>query len=796
MSELFEKSIRTLELPRVLQLLSDQAVSVEGKEKSLRLRPETETEEVLRLLDQTDAARAMIGLHGAPSFSGVKPVAEALDRADRGGSLNTRELLTIAGLLTAARRAKEYFNDKAEEKTAIDHLFLSLHGNRYLEEKIKRCIVDENTIADAASTELADIRRHMRQAQARSRQILQKIISSPTYGKILQETIITQRDGRFVVPVKAEHKGELPGLIHDVSSTGATVFVEPMGVVQANNEYIELQSKEQKEIERILAELSADSAAHREDIQWDYDAMVHLDMIFARGQLSYKMDGMRPEVRRDGAIRLRRARHPLLDPKKAVPIDIELGDTFDTLVITGPNTGGKTVSLKTLGLLTLMTQCGLHIPVADQSQISVYERVLADIGDEQSIEQSLSTFSAHMVNIVAILEEADRRSLVLFDELGAGTDPVEGAALAIAIIQQVRKLGAKVAATTHYAELKTFAMTTVGVENASCEFSVETLSPTYRLLIGIPGKSNAFAISKRLGLSDDVIENAKIQMSGESVRFEDILTQLEAKRQALEKRELEADRLFRQREEDARKAREFREQMERAKENARGRGEAEAKRILRDARSAADQVFAELAEMRKAQAKAERTMNANEARAELRRKLNEAEEAVSKRDARQEPIPKPSRPIRVGDLVEIPGVRQNAEVVSVGKDGTLQLKAGVLKMKAKADEVRLIEDDERAAQKKSTAVKIRQGDRQLRTSASHELDIRGLESLEAESVVETFISSAVMGHLETVTIIHGKGTGALRKAVHEILRRNKAVRTFRLGVYGEGESGVTVVTLK
>ena len=797
MSELFDKSIRTLELPRVLQLLADQAVSVEGKERSLRLRPETETEEVQCLLDQTDAARTMIGLHGAPSFSGVKPVAEALSRADRGGSLNTRELLTIAGLLTAARRAKEYFNDKAEEKSAIDHLFLSLHGNRFLEEKIKRCIVDENTIADAASTELADIRRHMRQAQAKSRQILQKIISSPTYGKILQETIITQRDGRFVVPVKAEHKSELPGLIHDVSSTGATVFVEPMGVVQANNEYIELQSREQKEIERILAELSAEAAAHKDDIQWDYDAMVHLDMIFARGQLSYKMDGMRPEVRRDGAIRLRRARHPLLDPKKAVPIDMELGDTFDTLVITGPNTGGKTVSLKTLGLLTLMTQCGLHIPVADQSQISVYERVLADIGDEQSIEQSLSTFSAHMVNIVAILDEADRRSLVLFDELGAGTDPVEGAALAIAIIQQVRKMGAKVAATTHYAELKTFAMTTVGVENASCEFNVETLSPTYRLLIGIPGKSNAFAISKRLGLSDEVIEHAKVQMSGESVRFEDILTQLEAKRQALEKRELEADRLFRQREEDARKAREFREQMERAKENARGRGEAEAKRILRDARAAADQVFAELAEMRRAQAKAERTTNTNEARAELKRKLNEAEEAVSKRDARQEPIPKPSRPIREGDLVEIPGVRQNAEVVSVGKDGTLQLKAGVLKMKAKADEVRLIEDDERAAQKKSTAVKVRQGDRQLRTSASHELDIRGLESLEAESVVETFLSSAVMGKLETVTIIHGKGTGALRSAVHEILRKNKKiVKSFRLGVYGEGESGVTVVTLK
>ena len=797
MSELFDKSIRTLELPRVLQKLSDQAVSAEAKERALRLRPETETEEVLRLLDQTDAARQMIGLHGSPSFSGVKPVAEALDRADRGGSLNTKELLTIAGLLTAARRAREYFNDEAAEKTAIDHLFLSLHGNRFLEEKINRCIVDEDRIADAASTELADIRRHMRAAQAKSRQILQKIISSPSYAKILQETIITQRDGRFVVPVKAEHKGDMPGLVHDISSTGATLFIEPIGVVQANNEYIELEAKEQKEIERILAELSADVAAHREDIQWDYDALVHLDLIFARGQLSYKMDAIRPEVRRDGAIHLRKARHPLLDAKKAVPIDIELGDTFDTLVITGPNTGGKTVSLKTLGLLTLMAQCGLHIPAADQSAISVYERVLADIGDEQSIEQNLSTFSAHMTNIVAILGEADRHSLILFDELGAGTDPVEGAALAISVIQHVRGMGARVAATTHYAELKTFAMTTAGVENASCEFDVDTLSPTYRLLIGIPGKSNAFAISKRLGLPDAVIESAKAQMSGESVRFEDVLTQLEAKRQALEKREQEANRLYRQREEDARKAREFREQMERAKENARGRGEAEAKRILRDARAAADEVFAELAEMRKQQAKAERTMNANEARAELRRKLNEAEDAATRRDARQEPIPKPSRPIRAGDLVEIPGVRQNAEVVSVGSDGTLQLKAGVLKMKAKADEVRLIEDDERAAKKKNPTVSIRQNaDRALRASASRELDIRGMETLEAESVVENFLSAAVMGRLDTVTIIHGKGTGALRKAVHDILRRNKAVKSFRLGVYGEGESGVTVVTMK
>ena len=795
MSELFEKSLRTLELPRVLQLLADQAVSAEAKERALRVSPETEAEEVLRLLDQTDAARQMIGRRGAPSFDRVKPVEEALDRADRGGSLSTRELLRIADLLTAARRAKEYFNDEAAEKTAIDHLFLSLHGNRFLEDKIKRCIPDEDTIADAASPELADIRRHMRSAQAKSRQILQKIISSPSYAKVLQEAIITQRDGRFVVPVKAEQKGNLPGLVHDISSSGATVFVEPMGVVQANNEYVELEAKEQKEIERILAELSAEAAAHREDIQWDYDALVHLDLIFARGGLSYKMDGVRPEVRRDGATRLRKARHPLLDPKTAVPIDLELGDAFDTLVITGPNTGGKTVSLKTLGLLTLMTQCGLHIPAAERSAVAVYDRVLADIGDEQSIEQSLSTFSAHMANIVGILKEADGKSLILFDELGAGTDPVEGAALAIAVIQHVRARGARIAATTHYAELKTFAMTTAGVENASCEFNVETLSPTYRLLTGIPGKSNAFAISRRLGLPEAVIAAAQTQMSGDSVRFEDVLTRLEEKRQALEKRELESDCLYRQREEDARKAREFREQMERAKENARSRGEAEAKRILRDAKAAADQTFNELAELRRRQAAADSAQNINDAQAAIRAGLNRAEDRLRSEKDRPEPIPKPSRPIQKGDLVEIPGVRQSAEVISVGKDGVLQLKAGVLKMKAKAEEVRLIEDGERAARKPKPSA-ASGGTRTFRAAASRELDIRGMETLEAESVVEGFLSAAVMGRLETVTIIHGKGTGALRKAVHGVLRRSKAVKSFRLGVYGEGETGVTVVTMK
>jgi len=795
MSELFEKSIRTLELPRVLELLAEQAVSDEAKRRALTLRPETEPEEVLRLQDQTDAARTMIGLRGSPAFSGLKPVAESLDRADRGGALNTHELLTVADLLSCARRTRDYWNADAAESTAIDRLFQSLHGNRFLEDRIKSAILDENTIADTASPELGDIRRHMRAAQAKSRQILQRIISSPGYAKILQESIITQRDGRFVVPVKSEHKGDLPGLVHDISSSGATLFVEPMGVVQANNELIELEAREKKEIERILAELSADTAAHREDIQWDYDTLVHLDGIFARGQLSYKMDACRPEIRRDGVIALRRARHPLLDPAKAVPIDVTLGDTFDTLVITGPNTGGKTVSLKTLGLLCLMAQCGLHIPAGDRSAVSVFDRVLADVGDEQSIEQNLSTFSAHMTNIVHILEETDRRSLVLFDELGAGTDPVEGAALAIAVIQRVRRSGARLAATTHYAELKTFAMTTAGVENASCEFDVETLRPTYRLLIGIPGKSNAFAISQRLGLPADVIEDAKRQMTGESVRFEDVLTQLEAKRQSLEKKQTEIDRLSRQREEDARKAREFREQMEKAKENARSRGEAEAKRIIRDARAAADEAFAELAEMRRQQARAERMGNVNEAQADLRRKLNEAEDAAAARDQSREPIPAPSRPIRRGDQVELPGVRTPADVVAVNRDGTLQLKAGVMKMTVRADEVRLIEEAERAARKPAAAIR-QHAAQALRTAAPSELDIRGMETLEAESVVENFLSAAVMGKLETVTIIHGKGTGALRKSVHDILRRSRLVKDYRLGVYGEGEAGVTVVTLK
>ena len=799
MSDLFEKSIRTLELPAVLELLARHAVSDEAKARCLRLRPSTEAAAVEHLLDETDAAKVRVGLHGSPSFAGVKDVSRPLDRADHGGVLNTRELLDIAGVLTAARRVSDYDAERQGEATAIDRLFSALHVNRYLEDKIRSAILDEETIADTASPELADIRRSMRAAASKGRQVLQRIISSPSYAKVLQEALITQRDGRFVVPVKAECKGSLPGLVHDVSSSGATLFVEPMGVVQANNELKELQAKEDKEIDRVLRILSGECAAQRENILYDYDLLVQLDTIFARAQLSYAMDAGRPLVRKRGGIDLKRARHPLLDPAKAVPVTVSLGGAYDTLVITGPNTGGKTVTLKTLGLLSLMAQCGLHIPAGDQSAVQVFTRILADVGDEQSIEQSLSTFSAHMANTVEILKQADDRSLILFDELGAGTDPVEGAALAIAIIQDVRGKGALTAATTHYAELKTFAMTTAGVENASCEFDVQTLRPTYRLLIGIPGKSNAFAISRRLGLDESVIENAKAQMDNESVRFEDVLTQLEEKRQRLEKAQSEADRLWRQREEDARKARTFREQMEKAKDNARSKGETEARRIVQQAQRQADEVFAELEQLRRQQRADYQSVN--DRKADIRRRLNEAESELHRRDGSAEPIPAPTRPIAVGDTVELSGVRTGATVLAVNGDGTLLLQAGKMKMTVKAAQVRLLETAEEVEKKKKQSDAARQrssGTVTLNTGAraSAELDIRGLETLEAESVVENYLDAASRAKLGSVTIIHGKGTGALRAAVHQMLKKNRQVKSFRLGRYGEGEAGVTVVELK
>lgn len=551
--DFYEKSLNILELPVVLDMLAAEAVTDGGKEACRSLRPSSDRLEVKNRLAETSAAKEMMVVRGSPSLSGIKDIRPSLSRAELGGSLNTIELLNIARVLQCARLVKGYTSDDKLGKSCIDHLFAALHANRFLEEKITGSIVGEDEIADSASSELANIRRKIRAASARVRDCLQKIISSPSYAKVLQEPIITMRSDRFVVPVKAECKGAIPGLVHDISASGATLFIEPMAAVKANNELRELAAKEKTEIERILAELSADCAAHAEDIASDYSYLITLDGIFARAKLSYKLNGIEPELREKGVV-LRRARHPLLPKDKAVPISLELGEDFDTLIITGPNTGGKTVTLKTIGLLNVMAQCGLHIPADDGSGVPVYRHVLADIGDEQSIEQNLSTFSAHMTNIVHILNECDADSLLLFDELGAGTDPTEGAALAIAVIEHARKMGANVAATTHYAELKVYATNENGIQNASCEFDVETLSPTYRLLVGVPGKSNAFAISERLGLSKEIIDDAKARIGVQNASFEATIEKLEQTRALLERDRAETAKKLREAEESAKKA--------------------------------------------------------------------------------------------------------------------------------------------------------------------------------------------------------------------------------------------------
>lgn len=788
MTDLFEKSIKTLELPRVLAMLADQAVTEEGKERSLALRPLTDEDDVRRALSETTAAVNMTALRGSPSFAGIKPVAASLQRADMGGALSTRELLDIAAVLRSARTAREYAAREGG-KTCIDHLFASLTANRFLEEKITGSIVGEDEISDAASPELASIRRHIRSTASKVRDILNKLISS-NQSRYLQESIITVRNDRFVVPVKSEHKNDVPGLVHDVSSSGGTFFIEPMGVVKANNELKELQAAEEKEIERILAELSAECASFKEDISQNYFLLVMLDGIFARAKLSYRMRGSEPKIARRGLC-LRRARHPLLDPDKAVANDLALGGEYDTLVITGPNTGGKTVTIKTIGLLTLMAQCGLHIPVADDSAVVVFDRVLADVGDEQSIAQNLSTFSSHMTNIVGILEETDERTLILFDELGAGTDPVEGAALAAAIIETARERGALVAATTHYAELKVYAMTTPGVENASCEFDVDSLAPTYRLLVGIPGKSNAFAISERLGLPREVIDRAADRVDAENVRFEDVLTQLDQQRQAMEREKDLARKLRAEIEESAKTAREYRDKLEKEREKATERARAEARSILDEARSETDKVFQELNEMRRRQRKEEDWQAVNDERSALRRRLNEAEDKLGR--GSEEEAPPPTRPAVAGDTVELVKMGTRASVLTVNKDGSLQLQAGILKISAKQDEVRVVEEQQT---KKEANRIIQRAERTLRAAASSEVDLRGMTVDEALGAMDLFLDNAMLGKLETVTVIHGRGTGAVRQAVRQHLKRSRYVKSFRPGRYGEGEDGVTVVELK
>ena len=789
MSDLYAKSLVKLELNQVLALLAENAGSVQGKAACLEIKPTSDLEDVKKLLAETTAAAELCDRNGRPGFNGISDILPSLERANIGGNLHPKELLAIAGVLRCTRNMKAYASDD-ETTTVLDPLFAVLSPNKYLEDRIFGAILSEDEIADTASSELADIRRHMRIQSAKIKDSLQKIISSAAYSKYLQEPIITIRQGRYVVPVKSECKNDIPGLVHDVSATGSTYFIEPMSAVSANNALRELELQEQKEIERILAQLSSDIATHAESITDNYTVLIRLDVIFAKARLAYKMNAWAPEMNDQGIVELKNARHPLIDQKSVVPISLRLGSDFDTMIITGPNTGGKTVTLKTIGLLTLMAECGLHVPAGEGSSLSTFDAILADIGDEQSIAQSLSTFSSHMRTIVQIIEQCSPNTLILFDELGAGTDPAEGAALAIALIEFCRKMGSCVVATTHYAELKLYAMRTENVINASCEFNVETLQPTYKLLIGIPGKSNAFAISRKLGLSEEILKEASDLVGKNDKDFEDVLNQLEQQRQQMEAARVEAERLRRQTLKIKEENEEIQAELDKQREKALEQARQEAKRIIEDARETANAAADEIKALKKQLAESADLHGINQRQAQLRRNLNDAESKLQA-DKKAVSRPAPTRQIIVGDTVELLKLGTKANVISINKDGTYQLQAGILKITVKEDEIYLLENEN--AYKPKPARPTHSG-RQMKVAALQtEIDLRGMDSIEAICVLDRYLDEAMRSNYKTVRIIHGKGTGTLRAAVQQSLRMNKFVKKFRLGTYGEGEDGVTIV---
>ena len=787
MTELYNKSITKLELDQVLAILADCACSAEGKRLCMQLRPVSDVEDVCSLLDETTAACTLASQNGYPAFRDVKDVASILERAVMGGCLQPKELLDIAGVLRNARTVKSYAPE--DQLTVLNGYFMLLTANKHLEDRIFGAILSPEEIADTASSELADIRRHMRIQSSKIKDSLQKIISSTAYSKFLREPIITIRQGRYVVPVKSECKNDVPGLVHDVSATGSTYFIEPMSAVSANNALRELELQEQKEIERILSQLSAEVATQQETIAQNVEALITLDVIFAKARLANKMNAWAPKMNNRGVVALNKARHPLIDPQKVVPISVRLGDEFDTMIITGPNTGGKTVTLKTVGLLTLMAECGLHVPAAEGSELSTFDAVLADIGDEQSIAQSLSTFSSHMRTIVDVIAQCGDRTLVLFDELGAGTDPAEGAALAIALIEFCRSMGSNVMATTHYAELKLYAMRTKGVMNASCEFNVETLQPTYKLLIGIPGKSNAFAISRKLGLPENILKEASDLVGKNDKDFDAVISQLEQQRQQMESARAEAEALRLETEKIKQKSVDYSVQLEKERNKALQQAREEARRIIEDARRTANAATDEIKAIKKQLTDNMDVQGINQRQAELRRALNEAESNLRDQEVVEE-RPAASRAIIVGDTVELKRLGTKAGVLAINKDGTLSLQAGILKLTAKIDEVYLIEDRGVQSNKK---IRPTHSGREMKMSAMpSEVDLRGMDSVEAVCVLERYLDEAMRSNLRTVRIIHGKGTGVLRASVQQSLRKNKYIKSFRLGLYGEGEDGVTI----
>ena len=783
-----DKHTKALELDKILEMVAEECSSQDGAQLARELEPVHTAAEAQWLLGETDAAFVAMAKYGAPSFYGMKNVTNPLRRAQAGGGLGLRELLDIGATLRTIRGLTQWWGKSGNVTTALTPRFEVLAPNKYLEEKIFTCIVNEEEVADNASPALAFIRRKIRAASQRVRDQLDKLIHSQAHQKHLQESIVTQRGGRYVVPVKAEFRGEVPGLVHDTSASGATVFVEPMSVVEANNEIRVLRSDEQDEIARILLELSGEAGSFADSIIESYHYAVELDLIFAKAQVAYKMKAVVPQVGEDGKIALHAARHPLIAKEKVVPTDITLGVEFDTLIITGPNTGGKTVALKTIGLLTLMAMCGLMIPAGEGSRVAVFRHILADIGDEQSIEQSLSTFSSHMVNIIHIFEVADNSSLILLDELGAGTDPVEGAALAEAIIQELRGRGVRLACTTHYAELKAYAIQTPGVENGSCEFDVATLRPTYRLLIGVPGKSNAFAITQRLGMDTAIVDRARELVSREGNAFEQVVGRLEEDRRKMED-ELEALRA------SAAQAKANAEASQRLKDEAEAqakkeidRARQEAAQIVQKTRQRADALVGELEELRRQKNK----QLSAEQKARLRSGLKELESSSDPVHQRRDDNYVLPRPLVVGDEVLLYDIDKEATVLELPKDGTVLVQAGIIKTRVPLGNVRLL--SKRQLKKKNPTRTVTKNVSTPETSSS--LDLRGQTVEEALMEVDNFLDRASRMHLSQVTIIHGKGTGALRTAVQQHLRRCSQVKSFRLGTYGEGESGVTIADLK
>ncbi len=792
MEEIMKRHYRALELDKILKLLAAETACEDAAELAVRLTPSVSLSEVQRLLADTDEAHSLMARFGAPSFGGLKNVTNSLRRAEAGGTLNMAELLRIAGVLRTLRGIVEWRAKSAGVKSCLDWRFDSLMPNKYLEDRIYGAILSEEEMSDNASVQLAAIRRRIRSASSRVREQLDKMIRSPLYQKYLQDPIVTMRGGRFVVPVKAECRGEIAGLVHDTSSSGATVFVEPMGVVEANNEVRVLQSQEQAEIERILTELSAETGNFSSGTISGYQAAVELNLIFAKANLGYKMKASLPAVNDKGQILLKKARHPLISQDRVVPTDIELGVNFDTLVITGPNTGGKTVSLKTVGLLTLMAMCGLLLPVAENSQISVFHQVLADIGDEQSIEQSLSTFSAHMTNIIQIISQADKNSLILLDELGAGTDPVEGAALAMAILEALRAKGARVAATTHYAELKAYALQTDGVENACCEFDVKTLRPTYRLLIGVPGRSNAFAISLRLGMDNEIVERAKDLVSSENTRFEDVVQSLETSRQKLESERTKTEQAHMEAVRAQKDAQEIRDSIQAEADKEIEKARRQASELVSRTRGQIDALLNEMEELKKQQNK---TLSA-EQKAKLKAGLRSLEETAdpvhSRQDEGEYVLP---RPLKVGDTVLIYDIDKQGTVLQLpeGNGQNVLVQAGIIQTRVPLANLRLVQEKKAEAPRRTVTRNVT-GRAQAKVAT--ELDLRGQMTEEAIMNVDRFIDAALLSGIEQLTIIHGKGTGALRAAVQQHLKRHPSVRSYRLGVFGEGEAGVTIVELK